>query len=49
MPVMFFIHGGGFIEGSGNDSRAGPDFLMNENVILVNSFIFLILRETVKL
>lgn len=34
-PVMFYIHGGGFEEGSGNDDLYGPDFLINENVILV--------------
>lgn len=32
---MFFIHGGGFYEGSGNDELLGPDFLINDNVILV--------------
>lgn len=32
---MFFIHGGGFMEGSGDDFIYGPDFLINENVILV--------------
>lgn len=32
---MFFIHGGGFYEGSGNDDLLGPDFLIDHNVILV--------------
>lgn len=33
---MFYIHGGGFFEGSGNDDILGPDFIINEDVILVN-------------
>lgn len=40
LPVMFYIHGGGFYEGSGNDDLCGPDFLVNENVILVSYFHF---------
>lgn len=32
---MFYIHGGGYMEGSGDDFLYGPDFLINENVILV--------------
>lgn len=32
---MFYIHGGGFVTGSGNDDLYGPDFLMDYNVILV--------------
>lgn len=35
MPVMFFIHGGGFSFGSGNSFIYGPDFLIAEGVILV--------------
>lgn len=35
LPVMFYIHGGGFFEGSGNDEFLGPDFIINEDVILV--------------
>lgn len=35
LAVMFFIHGGGFHEGSGDDLIHGPDFLINDNVILV--------------
>nr|XP_053605093.1 uncharacterized protein LOC128672172 [Plodia interpunctella] len=35
LPVMFFIHGGGFIAGSGNDDLYGPDFLIKQEVILV--------------
>lgn len=35
LPVMVFIHGGGYKSGSGNDSRYGPDFLVDHGVILV--------------
>nr|AAC36245.1 carboxylesterase [Anisopteromalus calandrae] len=34
-PVMFYIHGGGFIFGSGNDFFYGPDFLMRKDIVLV--------------
>lgn len=37
LAVMFYIHGGGFHEGSGDDFQYGPDFLINDNVILVTS------------
>ncbi|XP_037044089.1 esterase B1-like [Bradysia coprophila] len=33
--VMLFIHGGAFVEGSGNDNFYGPDFFINEDVVLV--------------
>lgn len=32
---MFWIHGGGFISGSGNSDELGPDFLMDYDVVLV--------------
>lgn len=32
---MFWIHGGGFSEWSGNDQLCGPDFLVEQNVIVV--------------
>lgn len=32
---MVFIHGGGFIWGSGNDDNYGPDFLVEQDVVLV--------------
>lgn len=32
---MVYIHGGAFVEGSGNDNFYGPDFLLNEDVVLV--------------
>ncbi|CAH2047748.1 unnamed protein product, partial [Iphiclides podalirius] len=35
LPVMFYIHGGGYISGSGNDDFYGPDFLVDRGVILV--------------
>ncbi|CAH2084435.1 unnamed protein product [Euphydryas editha] len=35
LPVMVYIHGGGFVSGSGNEGRSGPKFLVRKNVILV--------------
>lgn len=35
LPVMIFIHGGGFYEGSGFPSLYGPEYLVNHKVILV--------------
>lgn len=35
LPVMFFIHGGGYKSGSGNSSSYGADFLVNQSVVLV--------------
>lgn len=35
LAVMFFIHGGGFAEGSGDNYFYGPDFLIEKDVILV--------------
>lgn len=35
LAVMFYIHGGGYVMGSGN--AYGPDFLLEQNVILVRS------------
>lgn len=32
---MFFIHGGGFSTGAGGEELYGPDFLLDEDVILV--------------
>lgn len=39
LSVIFFIHGGRFVEGSGNDDFQGPDFIINEDVILVNTIL----------
>lgn len=33
LAVMFYIHGGSYVIGSGN--AYGPDFLLEQNVILV--------------
>ena len=32
---MFWIYGGGFQQGDGNYLTYGPDFFLNENVIVV--------------
>lgn len=38
LPVMVYIHGGRFMEGSGNDDFQGPDFLIEHDVIVVRQF-----------
>ncbi|XP_052740863.1 esterase B1-like isoform X2 [Bicyclus anynana] len=35
LTVMLFIHGGGFMSGSGNDDFYGPDFFISQNIILI--------------
>ncbi|KAI5643916.1 carboxylesterase family domain-containing protein [Phthorimaea operculella] len=35
LPVMFFIHGGGYSIGSGHADSYGPDFLVPKGVVLV--------------
>lgn len=35
LPVMVWIHGGGFSSGSGGSKKYGPDFLVSEGIILV--------------
>lgn len=35
LSVMVFIHGGGYQEGSSSEAFYGPDFLMDENIVLV--------------
>nr|CAD7202428.1 unnamed protein product [Timema douglasi] len=34
-PVLFSIHGGAFILGSGNTNMCGPDYLVEEDIIVV--------------
>ncbi|XP_067007366.2 esterase FE4 [Anabrus simplex] len=35
-PVMVWIHGGGFLEGSGNRQFQGPQFLINKGIVYVS-------------
>ncbi|CAH0586810.1 unnamed protein product [Chrysodeixis includens] len=35
LPVLLFIHGGGYKGGSGDDDRYSPDFFMSHGIILV--------------
>lgn len=35
LAVLVYVHGGGFSVGSSNDEAYGPDFLIEQNVILV--------------
>lgn len=35
LPIMFWIHGGGFSWGHSRSSQYGPDYLMDKDVILV--------------
>jgi carboxylesterase type B len=34
-PVLFWIHGGGFIYGSGSEDLYSPDYLITEDVVVV--------------
>lgn len=36
LAVLFFIHGGGFTDGSSDDLLYGPDFIIEKQVILVS-------------
>lgn len=35
LPVMVFVHGGGFVGGSSSSSMYSPDFIVDAGVILV--------------
>ncbi|KAK5640303.1 hypothetical protein RI129_011114 [Pyrocoelia pectoralis] len=35
LPVMFYTHGGSLTSGSGSDDFCGPDFLLDEDVVLI--------------
>lgn len=35
LPVMFYLHGGGYTMGNGNRDFAGPEYLLDNDVILV--------------
>lgn len=35
LPVMVFLHGGGFVFGDADSSKLSPDFLLEQGVILV--------------
>ncbi|XP_013141726.1 PREDICTED: esterase FE4-like [Papilio polytes] len=35
LPVMFYIHGGGLVGGSGNDDMYGPEFLIRHGIVFV--------------
>ena len=35
LPVMVFIHGGGFVVGDASSTMVGPHFLMDSEVVVV--------------
>ncbi|XP_055308597.1 esterase B1-like [Sitodiplosis mosellana] len=35
LSVLFFVHGGGFMDGSGDEYFYGPDFIVEKGIILV--------------
>lgn len=36
LPVMFWIHGGGFLAGHSGSSLYGPEYFMDNDVVLVS-------------
>lgn len=36
LPVMFWIHGGGFLAGHGGPSLYGPEYFMDKDVVFVS-------------
>lgn len=36
LPVMVWVHGGGFYKGCGNYAHYGPDFIIEKNVVFVS-------------
>lgn len=36
LPVMLFIHGGGFVEGSGSAKEFGPEYIIEQDIVMVN-------------
>lgn len=35
LPVLIFIHGGSFVKGTADDINHGPDFLVEQEIILI--------------
>lgn len=35
LPVLFWVHGGAFLMGSGNSEEFGPDYFIRKDVVLV--------------
>lgn len=35
LPVLVFVHGGGYMGGSSNSRLYAPDYLLNQDIVLV--------------
>lgn len=35
-PVMVWIHGGGYLQGCGDDKFYGPDYLLRKDIVYVS-------------
>lgn len=35
LPVMVWIHGGGFVKGDSGDTMYGPDYFLRKDIVLV--------------